>query len=180
MPDPHDTFLNLCLLYADFNRPVFLEAIRNWFVDSASPTELKALRRAIRDRAKALPRSRKKGRPRAEKSWAWICSTMSLVWHREIGGWSWPRIAVAAGIKPTKPNLRTLHNRHDHYATLIWQAMPSGTNDFQALNRMLDAKPIQRLLRSKLALPFDTHPQQCKKLVQKLVRRGVEVTSKQH
>jgi hypothetical protein len=179
VPNPHEAFLDLCLLYSNFNRPVFLEAVLNSFVDSASPAEMKTLRRAIRDRASALRRTRKKGRPRAAESWEWIRSTMKLVWHREIDGWSWPRIASSAGLKPTKSNLTTLHNRRDYYAMLIWQTIPAPRGGPKGLNKLLDAKPIQRLLRSKLALPFDTHPQQSKKLVLKLLRRGLELSSQQ-
>jgi hypothetical protein len=177
VPNPHEELLDLCLLYSDFNRPIFLEAFLNSFADSASPAELKALRRAIRDRARALRQTRRKGRPHAAESWQWIRSSLKLVWHREIDGWSWPRIAVAAGLKPTKSNLATLHNRHDSYAMLIWQALPAHRGGLKALKKLLDAKPIQHLLRSKLALPFDTHPQQCKRLVLKLAPRGLELSS---
>jgi len=178
VPNPREPFLDLCLLYSDFNRPVFLEAFLNSFVDSASPAEMKTLRRALRDRARALRRSRKKGRPRAEKSWAWIRSTMKLVWHREIDGWSWPRIATALGIKPTKPNIRTLRNRTNHLATLVWQALPAPANNLKALNKWLNNRSIQRFLRSRFALPFNTHPQESKKLVLKLLRRE-ELSSRQ-
>ena len=42
--DPrHSGFLDLCLFYGDFNRSVFLEAIRHWFIESANARELKSL-----------------------------------------------------------------------------------------------------------------------------------------
>jgi hypothetical protein len=179
VPNPHEAFLDLCLLDADFNRPIYLDAFLKWFLPSASPAELKALRRAIRDRARALRQTHKKGRPHAVESWQWIRSSLKLVWHREIDGWSWPRIAAAAGLKPTKANLSTLHNRRDYYATLIWQALPAPRGGLKALKKLLDARSIQRLLRSKLAIPFNTHPQQCKRLVLKLAPRGLELSSQQ-
>jgi len=178
VPDDHQPFLDLFLLYADFNRPLLLETFLESFLASASPSELKTLRRAIHDRAIALRQSRKKGRPRAEKSWAWICSALRLVWRREIDGWSWPRLAAAAGLKPTKPNIRTLRNRYNHYTALIAQTLQRLNPAPEALNKLLDAEPIQRLLQSKLALPFDTHPQECKRLVLKLLPRGLEINSK--
>ena len=173
----HARFLDLCLLYGDFNRPLFLRAFLHSFVESSSPAELEALRRAIRDRAKSLKRGGKEGRPRAERDWKWIRAAAQLVWQREILDWPWPKIAAAAGLKPTKPNLRTLEFRRDRYALLIWQALPGGANDPHKLRRMLDAKPIQRLLRSSLALPFDTHPEECKKIALKLALRGLHLAA---
>lgn len=169
----HARFLDLCVLYADFNRPVFLEAILQWFVESASPGELKALRHAIRERAKALRRHAKKGRPRAEESWTWIRSTLKLVWQKEILGWSWHEIATAVGLKPSRPNLRTLQLRRDLYALLVWEGLPGRTDDPEGFNKMLDSKPIQRTLCSRLSLPFDTHPKECKQLVLALAPRGL-------
>jgi len=176
--DPrHARFLDLCLLYGDFNRPLFLRAILHSFVESAGPAELETLRRAIRDRAESLRRRDKGGRPRAERDWKWIRAAAQLVWQREILDWPWPKIAAAAGLKPTRPNFRTLEFRRDRYALLVWQALPGRSDRPGKLRRMLDAKPIQRLLRSRLALPFDTHPKECKKLVLKLAPRGLHLAA---
>ncbi|HKO03984.1 MAG TPA: hypothetical protein VJW51_04510 [Candidatus Acidoferrales bacterium] len=84
MPDPHETFHDLCLAYGDFNRPVFLEAFLHWFVNSADSKELATLRRGIQTRAKLLRSQGKRGRPRAGESWRWLCATLRLVWQREI------------------------------------------------------------------------------------------------
>jgi hypothetical protein len=152
-----------------------MEAFLRSFVESASPSELKSLRRAIRDRARSLRQNGKKGRPRAEESWDWICSTLKLIWEHDIKGKSWREIAYVAGIKPTIHTTRTFQKRRDHYAMLVWQALPGRTDDAKALSRSLEAKVIQRLLRSRVALPFDTHPEECKKLVLALAPRGLEV-----
>lgn len=174
--DPrHAQFLDLCLLYGDFNRPVFLEAILQSFIESASPTELKSLRRAIRDRENALRRNGRKGRPRAEESWDWLCSTLKLVWQRDIEGWSWSKIALANGIKPTGDNIRTLQKRRDLYAMLVWRALPGRTDNRKELMQMLNRKALQLLLRSRVALPFDTHPEECRKIVLALASRGLGV-----
>jgi hypothetical protein len=176
--DPrHSAFLDLCLLYGDFHRPVFLQAILRWFVESAGRDELDSLRRAIRDRTKLLRRGGRKGRPREENDWNWLRSSAQLVWQREVLGWSWPKIAAAAGMKPTKPNLRTLQNRRDRYAMLLWRATPGRCDDPKKLARILEAKSIQRLYRSRAALPFDTHPEECKKIVLKLAPRGLRVAA---
>jgi len=176
--DPrHARFLDLCLLYGDFNRPVFLEAILQSFIESASPSELKSLRHAIRDRENALRRSGKKGRPRAEHDWDWIRHSAQLAWQKEILHWSWRRIATAAGMKPTKPNIRTLHNRLDRYAALIWKTTPGPSSEPEVLAETLQARHIQRLCRSRTALPFDTHPEECKRIVLKLAPRGKAVVA---
>ena len=172
--DPrHSEFLDLCLFYGDFNRPVFLEAIRHWFIESASPAELESLRRAIRNRATSLRQRLKKGRPRAEQSRAWISSALKLVWMRDIEGQSWRQIALAAGLKPTRPNLRTLQVRRDLFAVLVRKALPPRTDDPAHLDKLLDNKRVQLLLRSRLALPFLTHPGESRKIVQVLVSRGL-------
>ncbi|HKO03794.1 MAG TPA: hypothetical protein VJW51_03550, partial [Candidatus Acidoferrales bacterium] len=123
MPDPHATLHDLCLAYGDFNRPVFLEAILRWFVDSADPKELAALRRAIRDRAKVLTHGGKGGRPRAEHDPNWLRRSAQLAWQKDILHWTWPKIAATAGIKPTLANIRTLQNRRDRFALLVWRAI---------------------------------------------------------
>jgi len=168
-------FLDLCILYGDFNRPVFLAAFLQSFLGSASPDELKSLRRAIRDRGKALRRNRSKGRPRTGQSWNWICSTLKLIWEHDINRRSWREIASAAGIKSTEHTTRAFQKRRDHYAMLIWEALPGRIEQPGELGRMLNSRPVQRLLRSRLALPFDTHPQECRKIVLALAPRGQEI-----
>jgi hypothetical protein len=175
--DPrHAEFLNLSLLYSDFNRPVFLEAILHWFVVSAEAKELAALRRAIRDRANVLKRNGKRGRPRAERDPEWILRSLQIVWQREILGWSWARIAAAAGLMPTRPNIRSLQIRRDLYALLVWQAVasPKSCSDpREDLRKSLESKPVRRMLRSRLSLPFDSHPEECTTIVRALVPRGL-------
>ncbi|HKM90281.1 MAG TPA: hypothetical protein VJX29_06680 [Candidatus Acidoferrales bacterium] len=171
--DPrHAQFLDLCLLYGDFNRPVFLEAILRWFVKSADAKELAALRRSIRDRTKHLKQNRKKGRPGAEHDPDWIRRSLQIVWQREILHWHWRKIAAAAGLKPTKANIRTLQNRCDRYALLVRHTLPPHAGQPPALKRLLDSERIRLMLRSRLSLPFDTRPEGCKRLVRTLVYRG--------
>ncbi len=172
MPDSHKNFLDLCLLYGDFNRPVFLEAILRWFVESATPRELKSLRRAIRDRTKHLKQNHKQGRPPAAQDPDWIRRSLQIVWQREILHWHWRKVAAAAGLKFSKTDVRTLQNRCDRYALLAWHALPDHAGQPRALARLLDLKPIQHMLRSRLSLPFDTHPEESKRLVRILVHRG--------
>ncbi len=177
--DPrHAPFLDLCLLYGDFNRPLFLEAILRSFVESAEAKEVAALRRAIRGRAKHLKQNRKKGRPSAEHDPDWIRRSLQIVWQREILHWPWRKIAPAAGLKPTKGNIRTLQNRCDRYSLLVWHALPTRAGQPQALKRLLQSKPIQRMLHSRISLPFHTHPQECKRLVLVLASRALHLAAK--
>lgn len=48
--DGHGPFRNMCFVYGDINRPVFLQEIIHWFVRSASKNELAALRCKDRNR----------------------------------------------------------------------------------------------------------------------------------
>ena len=169
--------MDLCLLYGDFNRPVFLEAFLRFFVDSASPAELKALRRAIAARAKSFPRKGQRGRPRAQHDAAWLRRALQLAWQREILGWSWRRVALAAGIRPTKGNLRTLENRCDRYATLVWSAAMGRAGQPERLQHLLGSRKVQRWFASRLALPFPTHPEESKKIVLALAARGLQVAA---
>jgi len=188
MPSPknqedsrHSPFLDLCLLYGDFNRPVFLDAILHWFLESASPAELKSLRRAIRDRARSLHRSSKPGRPRGAHDRLWIRSSTQLVWRREILRWPWRKIATASSLEPTKENIRTLRNRRDQYAILVWNAaMGAGahTHKPETLRRLLKALRIRRWFRSRLALPFAEYPEECRRIVLALAPRGAKVAAK--
>ena len=177
--DPrHAQFLDLCLLYGDFNRPVFLEAILHWFVESADAKELAAMRRALRDRAKRIKPNRMKGRPSAGRDPDWIRRSLKIVWQREILHWPWRKIAAVANLRPAKTNIRTLQNRCDSYVLLVWHTLPPHPGQPQALKRLLDSKRIQQMLRSRLSLPFDTHPEECKRLVSVLAPRALHLAPK--
>jgi hypothetical protein len=178
VPDPHATLHDLCLAYGDFNRPVFLEAFLRWFLDSAGPKELAALRRAIRSRAKTLSRGGKGGRPRAEHDPDWLRRSAQLVWQKDILHWTWPKIAASAGMKPTNTNIRTLQNRRDHFALIVWRAIQARADSTHELSHMLKSKRTQRSLRASLALPFHTHPEDCRKLVLTLFSRGLHVAAR--
>src|SRR5208282_4414890 len=108
----------------------------------------------------------------------WIRRSLQILWQREILHWPWRKIAAAAGLKPTRPNIRTLRRRCDLYALLVWRATPGRGDDPKALSRMLEAKPIQRWCRSHLGLPFDTHPEECKRLVRSRADRGLHLAAK--
>ena len=179
---PRDSCPNDFFLLSNLNRPAFLESILESFLPSASPAELKSLRRAIRDRQLSLRHSRPKGRPRAEQDSTWIRSTLKIIWLHEIGRKSWRQIASAIGLKPSLNAIRTLQQRRDHYALLLWTALPpakSPAHPREALSRLLASKSLQRFLHSRLALPFHTHPAESKRLVLSLFSRGLDVAASQ-
>ena len=75
--------------------------------------------------------------------------------------------------------MRTLQQRRERYALLVWQALPGRLDRPESLSKRLESRSLHRLLQSRLALPFDTHPQECKKIVRALSARGLEVAANQ-
>jgi hypothetical protein len=171
----HGHFRDLCMLYGDFNRPVFLEEVLN-FLRGAGEQELISIRERIQRRAKQLRTGGKKGRPRGQDDPNWRGQALKQVWQREIFGWSWPKIASAARMNPTKPNIRTLQRRREEVAEMIWRKLPAYT-DLPDLERLLSQKDVQTLLRFEVGLPFKTNPEECQKLILKLAPLGLKVAA---
>jgi hypothetical protein len=129
------------------------------------------------------PRGRehnKRGRPRAHSDWDWIAKARRAAWQRHVLGWNWMKIVEHAGLRPSKENWqgveRILRRRVDQYAALLWNAIPLGARGPAGIReRSLDDRTTQYYLRDRAGLPFDSHPEQCKKLVLKLARRGQKV-----
>jgi hypothetical protein len=126
--DGHGPFRDMCLVYGDINRPVFLQEIISWFVRSASKTELAALKRAMFLRSRHIISSKggKKGRPRGRDDADWLVKVRTGTWRRIVQGFSWKRTAESEGLKPNQRNIRTiertLSRRQDQYAAVIWEA----------------------------------------------------------
>ncbi len=81
-------------------------------------------------------------------------------------------------MKPTRSTVRTLQNRRlrrlpDEHGVVV----EGRGHDPKAPGAMLEAKPIQLLFRSRVAPPFDTRPEECKKIVMKLAPRGLHVAA---
>jgi hypothetical protein len=178
--DPHGKFRDLCMLYGDFNRTVFLEEILHFIAGfGATKTELSAIRAALQKRTKQLTKRAQKGRPRASEDEAWIQRAMTTSYRRHILGWSWNRIAKSLDMKATKPNLRTLQRRDQKFAEFIAGAIPAGSSEAMIVDGRygrklrdgaLDSLRMQMWLRIKTGLPFDSQPEDCKKLVEALLR----------
>jgi hypothetical protein len=175
--DPHAKFRELCMLYGDFNRAVFLEEILNFVAGfGATKAELSAIRTAVQERTKQLAKRAQRGRPRAEQSEAWMQSALTAAYRKRVLGWSWSRVTESVGMKPTKPNIRTVQRRVQQYAEFTFDAVaPLNIWEPGQLRRklrdgVLDSKRVQLQLKSKTGLPFDTRPEECKKLIEALLR----------
>jgi hypothetical protein len=103
----HGHFRDLCMLYGDFNRPVFLEEVLI-FLRSANKEEIATIRRSGQRRTEILRHGGRRGRPRAHDDPDWLHKAFMEIWQKEILGWTWQKIASEAGMEPSKPNIRTL------------------------------------------------------------------------
>jgi hypothetical protein len=165
------------MLYGDFNRAVFLEEILHFIAAfGATAAELSAIRTAVQKRTKRLAKRPKKGRPRAVDSDAWIQKAMTAAFRKRVLGWSWSRVTESLGMKSTKPNIRTVQRREAQFAELVLRTLASlnvwKPGEFGRILKedVLDYKPFQRVLMRNTGLPFQDRPEDCKKLVEALLR----------
>lgn len=187
--DGHGPFRDMCLVYGDINRSVFLQEIISWFVRSASKTELSALKRAMFLRSRHIGKGGKKGRPRGRDNADWLVKVKTAAWRRIVQDLSWKRTAESEGLKPNQKNIRTikrtLSRRQDQYAAVIWEASSeadvwrSTTGLESNLSRLKDAMEtvkFRQRLWVKTGL-FGPSPDKewiegCKKIVLALAPRG--------
>ena len=174
--DSHAKFRELCMMYGDFNRAVFLEEILNFITGfSASKAELSAIRAAVQTRTRQLAKRPQRGRPRAVESDAWMQKAITAAFRKRVLGWSWSRVTESMGMKPTKPNIRTVQRRERQFAEIVLIALTPlnvwKVGEFcRTLKQdILDYKPYRRILMSKTGLPFDTRPEECTKIVEALL-----------
>ena len=165
--DSHAKFRELCMMYGDFNRPVFLEEILNFISGfGATKAELSAIRTAVQKRTKRLAKRSQRGRPRAAESDSWMQKAITAAFRKRVLGWSWSRVTASIGMKPTKPNIRTVQRRERQFAEVMLGALASlnvwkeGEFGRTLKQDILDYKPYRRILMSKTGLPFDTRPEE--------------------
>jgi hypothetical protein len=174
--DPHAKFRDLCMLYGDFNRSVFLEEILHFIAGfGATKTELSAIRSAVQKRAKQLPKRAQKGRPRSSDDRVWMRGVVAAAYQRYVMKWSWPRVTEAQVKTPTKANIRTVQRQIAQWAKIIADAIPpqfletvisSERYETKLREGAVDSKRAQLWLTSKTGLRFDTRPEDCRKLVE--------------
>jgi hypothetical protein len=178
--DPHAKFRNLCMLYGDYNRAVFLEEILRFIAGfGATKAELAAIRSSVQRTAKQLAKRRQRGRPRAAKSAEWMQKAITAAYRRRVLGLTWSQVVEGAGMKPTKPNVRTVQRQIAQVAEIIADAIPpefwetvivGGRYSHKLREGTIDSSRLRLWLISKTGLRFDTRPEECKKLVEALLR----------
>lgn len=176
----HGHFRDLCGVYGDNCRPVFLKEFLHSFVRNADEPELAQLRRAVSVRAASIAKNGKKGRPRAQGDPKWIAKARKEAWQRFVEGWNWPRIVQDEGLKPTKANARTVKRRVDTYAGLIWDACSWAFTDGSKLETNLATAKFRQWLWVRVGL-FGPDPDSdwiagCTKLVMALYPRGARAS----
>jgi hypothetical protein len=192
--DRHKRFRELCVVYGDSCRQVFLDEFVMWFVRFATKSELGRLSREIATQSRRIDQNRKpKGRPRAEDLPSWLGNARDAAFKRIVYGWSWARIARSEGKKPSKPNIQTLKNRQDRYAGIIWEVCSetgvwqsgSGTEaDIVRLRNSLETTMFRMVLCRRALLPFSIFRGQdltaeCEKVVMTLAPQGGKIVGRQ-
>jgi hypothetical protein len=177
--DPHAKFREQCMLYGDFNRAVFLEEILHFIASfGATKVELSAIRAAVQKRTKKLSKRIQRGRPRAAEDREWMQRAVAAAYRKHVQGWSWARVAEGAGMKPTKPNIRTVERQIKQVAEILTDAIPpefleavivGGHYRDKLREGALDSRQLRLWLMSRIGLPFDVRPEECKKLVEALL-----------
>ena len=184
--DPHAHFRDLCMVYGDFNRPVFLEEILRFLSSWAtSRGEIEAIRSALRKGEKRIKERQraKRGRPRAWDNEGWIQKAMTAAFRRRVLDWSWPKVTESMGLEPTRPNIRTIQRRELRFAELIFDAIPQsgawedGQYGIKLRSGILDHKPVQRWIMIKPGLPFDDRAEECKQMVLALAPLGSKAST---
>jgi hypothetical protein len=173
--DGHGAFRDICTLYGDHHRAVFLEQILDSFIRGAVRLEIAAIRKAIRCReANLKTKGAKKGRPRGPEDQDWLRKAFRVAWRRHVLEMNWPDIARGEGLTPNKTAFRTLQRQRDQYAALIWRTLPAHASG-PDLAGALKTKTVQLQLRWGTGMPFNTRPEECQKLVLALAPRGRRV-----
>jgi hypothetical protein len=184
--DRHANFRDLCMVYGDCNRPVFLEEVLRFLTSSiTSRAEVEAIRDALRNserRMKERPKA-KRGRPRGWDDEGWIQRAMTAAYRRRVLEWSWPKVTESMGLEPTKPNFRTIQRRELRFAEFISDAIPpveawkNGQHGKELIPAVLDDKRVQQWIRIKTGLPFNDMPEECKKMVLALAPLGLKAST---
>ena len=167
------------MMYGDFNRAVFLEEILNFISGfGATKAELSAIRTAVQKRTKQLAKRSQRGRPRAAESDAWMQKAITAAFRKRVLGWSWSRVTESMGMRPTKPNIRTVQRRIAQLAEAIADSIPAEWWETRILagryqktlrEGALDSRKLRLCLLSQTGLPFDIRPEECRKLVEALL-----------
>lgn len=189
----HGWFRDVCVALGDVpaNRPLFLKEIL-LFIQDSKARELAVIREAVARQRKKVKRVRR-GRPDVRHVEAIMDRAFRVAWMRIVQQRTDIEIAQAIGLRIIEPirlkngltsragNLasirRQIHRLEDYFAAQIWRAIPATFTRVSAAGReiapgALDSKQLQNLIRWHVGLPFDSHSEDCKRIVERLWPRG--------
>lgn len=174
----HGGFRTVCMVLGDIptNRRLFLEQIRG-FIDGADKRELAKVRRTVAHRGK--DKRPKRGRPDVWHNEKIMTNARRAAWMRHIEGKKQREIGEALGIQDSSPGWKatTVRRLEDYLAVAIWRAIPDTYIRVSASGReiapgALDNKYLQTYIGFQTGLPFRSHPEECKCIVEALWPRG--------
>ncbi len=195
----HDWFRELCMIMGDFpaNRPLLCHQIM-LFIQGADRRELAEIRSAVQACHRKFKRP-KRGRPTVPQDDEIMGQARQAVWMRLIEQRSDREIAKTLGMQVVEPvrnpsglieipgNIesikRQMQRLEDYLADAVYRAIPASHIRHGATGReiapgALDSRTLQTLIRSKTGLPFRTHPEECKRIVEVLWPRGSAVDAR--
>jgi len=178
----HRWFRTVCMTLGDFpaKRPLFLTEILT-FIRDARRDELAKIRKAVAEQRKT--KTRQRGRPGVRKDERIMTTALRVAWMRHVEGRTWQQITHAFPQYGHDEKFKTLRNLEGYLAAAIWRTIPSNYTRQSAKGReiapgALDSRPLQRWIRWHTGLPFDSHPEESKRIVQALWPHGFAVVSK--
>jgi hypothetical protein len=189
----HGGFREICMVMGDFpaNRPLFLEQVV-LFIRGTDQRELGAIRRVITERRRTVRRP-ERGRPDVRNDEKIMARAREASWRRIVRMQSEEEIAGVLGMAIVAPvrgaggrievpgNInsikRQLQRLEDYLSAAIWNAISPNYVRVSGAGReiapgALDHKDLQTYIGYCTGLPFRTHPEECKRIVQTLWPRG--------
>ena len=113
-----------------------------------------------------------------------MTTALRVAWMRHVDGRTLRQITHAFPLYWHDEKFKTFRNLEGYLAAAIWRAIPSNyvrqsANGREIAPGALDSMPLQKLIRWHTGLPFDSHPEESKRIVQALWPRGLAATWKQ-
>jgi hypothetical protein len=178
----HGWFRTVCMCLGDIpaNRSVFLREILLFILD-ADKGELAQIRKRVAEYARVKRPTR--GRPDVRTNDNIMATALKVAWMRHVEHKKWQEIASTLPEYSHDDKFKTLRNLEDYAAATIWRVLPPNCTRLSALGReiapgALDTKQVQTYIRFYTGLPFDTHAEECKRIVAALWERGADVDGK--
>lgn len=189
--DPHGSFKGLFTMCGDFGnlRPVAQEQTI-LFITEANHAELAAIRKAVAAREKRGWHSHR-GRPGIFKENDLSARALRAVWMRYVERKKQGDISQALGMPDNSPDAKgtSVRRLEDYLAAMIYKAFRPEWQvhvglgleqyEYDIKPGILDDKTVQTYLQSQTGLPFNSHPEECKRIVTNLWPRRIPAYWKQ-